>query len=214
VFQAASGVVVTCNDARFESGPIRSDADEKPDTLAVGDVKLILLKRGTRFALRTKDKESPIRARFSGLRWYPIDPKWRIEAKFVAHPPRTKLELDTMVGESESMDSPGYVTFEQDGKSYRLDAARQKNGSLWFVFRDGTSGRTTHGGARQLEADPPRGGFVVLDFNKAVNLPCAYIPYTTCPLAPPQNRLKLAIEAGELKYEASPPERNSGGAGR
>ena len=99
------------------------------------------------------------------------------------------------------MDSPGYVTFERDGKTYRLEAAGQKNGTLWFVFRDGTSGRTTHGGARQLYADPPKEGSVVLDFNKAVNLPCAYIPYATCPLAPPQNRLSLAIEAGELKYE-------------
>ena len=74
------------------------------------------------------------------------------------------------------------MTFERGGKTYRLEAAGQKNGTLWFVFRDGTSGRTTHGGARQLYADPPQGGSVVLDFNKAVNLPCAYIPYATCPL--------------------------------
>ena len=115
----------------------------------------------------------------------------------------TKLKMDNIVGESETLDSPGYVTFELAGKTYRLQAAAQRNGSLWFVFRDGTSGRTTHGGARQLYADPPQGSSVVLDFNKAVNLPCAYIPYATCPLAPPQNRLKLAIEAGELKYEAA-----------
>ena len=69
------------------------------------------------------------------------------------------------------------------------------------MFRDGTSGRTTHGGARQLDADLPRDGVVTLDFNKAYNFPCAYIPYATCPLAPPRNRLSLAIEAGELKYE-------------
>ena len=54
----------------------------------------------------------------------------------------------------------------------------------------------------------------MLDFNKAVNLPCAYIPYATCPLAPPQNRLKLAIEAGELKYEAALPVGSARQAGR
>ena len=79
------------------------------------------------------------------------------------------------------------------------------------MFRDSTSGRTTHGGARQLYADAPKGDSVVLDFNKATNLPCAYIPYATCPLAPPQNRLSLAIEAGELKYE---PRRSDGSPGR
>ena len=105
------------------------------------------------------------------------------------------------MGEIETVESPGYVSFKRDGKTFRLDAAASKNGTLWFVFRDGTSGRTTAGGARQLYADPPQGGRVLLDFNKAVNLPCAYIPYATCPLAPPQNRLSLAIEAGELKYE-------------
>jgi uncharacterized protein (DUF1684 family) len=175
----------------------------------VGDVKLILLKRGMRFAVRTKDNRSPIRAGFAGLRWYPVRADWRIEARFVPFPTPTTLKLDTIVGETETTDSPGTVTFERAGKVYHLQPARQKNGSLWFVFRDGTSGRTTHGGARQLYADPPRDGVVVLDFNKAVNLPCAYIPYATCPLAPPQNRLGLAIEAGELKYESSPSGRSA-----
>ena len=104
--------------------------------------------------------------------------------------------MDTIVGETEVEESPGYVTFEREGKEYRLQSAKLKDGQLWFVFRDKTSGRTTHGGARQLYADPPKGDVVILDFNKAVNLPCAYIPYATCPLAPPQNRLSLAIEAG------------------
>ena len=97
--------------------------------------------------------------------------------------------------------SPGYVVFDRDGKTYKLQAASESDGSLWLVFRDGTSGRTTHGGARQLVVPAPRGDTVVLDFNKTVNLPCAYIPFATCPLAPPQNRLGLAITAGELKYE-------------
>jgi uncharacterized protein (DUF1684 family) len=173
-------------------------------------VKLILLKRGERYALRIKDNQSSLRATFAGLRWYPPRDEWRIQAVFVPHAVPTKLKMDTIVGETEAMDSPGYVTFDRAGKTYRLDAAGQKNGTLWFVFRDRTNGRTTHGGARQLYADPPKEGHVVLDFNKAVNLPCAYIPYATCPLAPSQNRLSLAIEAGELKYE---PAQGSGSPG-
>ena len=94
-------------------------------------------------ALRIKDNRSPIRAGFAGLRWYPAGEEWRIPAKFVAYPTPTKLTLDTIVGERETLDSPGYVTFEREGKSYRLQAARAKGGALWFVFRDGTSGRTT-----------------------------------------------------------------------
>jgi len=214
VFRTAAGVRVTRDGVPFESGQIHADADDRPDTLAVGDVKLILLKRGNRFALRTKDNQSPIRAGFAGLRWYPVREEWRIQAEFTAYPTPTKLKMDTIIGETETTESPGHVTFERGGRVNRMQAAGQKNGSLWFVFRDGTSGRATHGGARQLYADPPRGGVVVLDFNKAVNLPCAYTPYATCPLAPRQNRLGLAIEAGELKYEPARPDRSAGESGR
>lgn len=204
-FRPASCVTVTRDGRPFEPGEIHSDAGGSPDILAVGDLRLILLKRGERMALRIKDNRSPIRARSAGLRWYPADEGWRIPAKFVAYPTPTRLTFDTIVGERETLESPGYVTFERGGQKYHLQAARQKGGELWFVFRDATSGRTTHGGARQLTADPPRGNEVILDFNKAVNLPCAYIPYATCPLAPRQNRLSLAIEAGEKMYEPGKP---------
>jgi uncharacterized protein len=208
------GVSITRNGKSFEGGVLHSDADEHPDSLAVGDVKLILLKRGKRFALRIKDNQSPLRTSFAGLRWYPPSEDWRIQAKFVPSPAKSKLVMDTIVGESEEADSPGYVTFERGGKVFRLTPVGEKNGLLWFVFRDGTSGRSTHGGARQLYADAPRGENVVLDFNKATNLPCAYIPYATCPLAPPQNRLNLAIEAGELKYEPRGSDGSTGEVGR
>ena len=203
VFQAAEGLKVNRGGALFQRGEIRSDAAGKADVLSVGDIRLILLKRGARYALRVKDNQSDSRLSFSGLQWYPIDETWKIKAKFVRAPAKSRLVLDTIVGEQEITESPGYVSFERDGKTFKLQAASEPDGSLWFVFRDGTSGRTTHGGARQLVTRAPKGDVVVLDFNKATNLPCAYIPFATCPLAPPQNRLGLPITAGELKYVAS-----------
>jgi uncharacterized protein (DUF1684 family) len=195
------GVSVTRGGKVFEGGEVRSDAGGKADVLAVGEVRLILIKRGERLALRVKDNRSPARASFAGLGWYPVEESWRIRAKFEANPTPTRIVLDTIVGEQDSLESPGFVVFERGGKTYRLQAAREGD-TLWFVFRDGTSGRTTHGGARQLNADlPDASGHVTLDFNKAVNLPCAFTPFATCPLAPRQNRLELAITAGELKYE-------------
>ena len=87
----------------------------------------------------------------------------------------------------------------QDQLFFKLRAIGQKDGSLWFVFRDRTSGRTTHGGARQLDADAPRNGVVVLDFNKAINPPCAFTDFAVCPLPPPENVLPFRIEAGEKR---------------
>ncbi len=204
VFRAAPGAKITRGGSAFTEGEIRSDSAGKPDVLSIGDIRMILLKRGSRYALRVKDNQSGSRTRFTDLRWYPIDEGWKITARFLPAPEHTRLVFDTIVGEQEITDSPGYAVFERGGKTYKLQAARESDGSLWFVFRDGTSGRTTHGGARQLVAAAPRGDVVVLDFNKATNLPCAYIPFATCPLAPPQNRLSLPITAGELKYEPGP----------
>jgi uncharacterized protein len=200
-FRPAAGVKIMRGGAPFAGGEIRSDADGKPDVLQLDGIRLIVLKRGARYALRVKDNQNEARASFGGLRWYPVDEDWKITAKFVPAPSQTKIIFDTIVGEQDVTTSPGYVVFERDGKTYKLQAAAESDGSLWLVFRDGTSGRTTHGGARQLVVPAPRGDTVVLDFNKTVNLPCAYIPFATCPLAPPQNRLGLAITAGELKYE-------------
>ena len=136
VFHASPGAKVTRNGKPFEAGELHSDADGHADALAVGDVKLILLKRGDRFALRLKDNQSPIRASFAGLSWYPPRADWRIEGRFVAFPAPTKLVMDTIVGGSDAAESPGYVEFERDGKAYKLQAIAQKDGSLWFVFRD------------------------------------------------------------------------------
>ena len=115
--------------------------------------------------------------------------------------------LDDVGREAERLIGSTLVTHQtgpqgRDVKRVYVEAASDIARELYLALSvDRTSGRTTAGGARQLYADPPIDGRVVLDFNKAVNLPCAYIPYATCPLAPPQNRLSLAIEAGELKYE-------------
>ena len=123
--------------------------------LAIGDIRMILLKRGVRYALRVKDNQSASRTRFTHLRWYPIDEDWKITARSVPAPEHSRFVFETNVGEQEITDSPGYAVFERAGKTYKLQAARETDGSLRFVFRDGTSGRTTHGGARQLVAAAP-----------------------------------------------------------
>lgn len=195
----ASGVDASVNGKRTASAELRSDAAGKPDVVAIGRLRLLLLSRGGRYAIRLKDNDSVFRKEFTGLRWYPVEESWRIRAKFVAYPAPHKMVFDTPVGVKEEMESPGYATFTRGGQEYRLEAAREGDG-LFFVFRDGTSGKTTYGGARFLNTASPRNGTVVLDFNRAVNPPCAFTPYATCPLAPRQNRLTLEIPAGEMKY--------------
>jgi uncharacterized protein (DUF1684 family) len=92
------------------------------------------------------------------------------------------------------------VTFSLGGKEYRLDAEDNGDGTLFIVFRDLTSKTETYQASRFLDTDAPKDGSVELDFNKAYNPPCAYNPYTTCPLPSPGNRLQVEIPAGEKRY--------------
>ncbi len=91
-------MTVTRNGNRSTKANSTRTPTVQPDTLAVGDVKLILIKRGDRLAIRLKDNQSPFRANFAGLRWFPVREDWRIQAKFVPYPTATKLVMDTIVG--------------------------------------------------------------------------------------------------------------------
>jgi uncharacterized protein (DUF1684 family) len=179
-----------------EVRPVGSDA------LVAGPLQLLVIKRGERLALRLKDNNSQQRRDFMHLSWYPVQEDWKIKARFIPSPSPAKIVFDTVIGEQESSASPGYVEFERGGATYRLQAAAEGR-RLFFVMRDQTSGKTTYAASRFLYAEAPQDGSVILDFNKAENPPCAFTPYATCPLPPPQNRLSLAVTAGEQKYEGS-----------
>ena len=176
---------------------LKTDVTDQYDRLALGRVKFFVIERETKFGVRVKDNDSEARKKFAGLRWYPVDPTWNIKAKFVSSP--HQVSFDTEVGVKEKDDSPGYVTFMRGGQQYKMEAVKE-NDDLWFVFRDQTSGKTTYGASRFLYTPFPKDGFVEMDFNKAENPPCMFTDYATCPLPTPQNRLQLAVTAGEQTY--------------
>jgi uncharacterized protein (DUF1684 family) len=98
-------------------------------------------------------------------------------------------------------DAPGRVEFSLDGRPLSLTAFNgPTEGSLVVLFTDQTSGVTTYAANRSVKlAQPDADGTVVLDFNRATNLPCAYTDFATCPLPPAENHLPVAVEAGEKK---------------
>jgi uncharacterized protein (DUF1684 family) len=188
---------------------LRSDAGgAAPDVLSMGALTLQIIDRGGRLGVRVKDMKSPARAAFKGLRHFPIDPRYRVVARFVPHDAPVSLNVPTVLGPVESMPSPGYVSFDlpvarrSDGGApspLRLDAVVEPGETdLFFIFRDATAGKTSYGAGRFLYAYPPVDGEVILDFNRAYSPPCAFTPHATCPLPPAGNRLPIAIEAGEM----------------
>jgi uncharacterized protein (DUF1684 family) len=199
VVDPAAGVALTLNGKPATKTELREDTD----VLAINRLKFYLIRRSDRYGIRLKDNDSKERKRFAGLNWFPVDPSWRIRAKFTAWDTPHTLAFDNTIGQRENEPSPGYVTFTRDGREYRLQPMLD-DGQFFFVFRDRTSGKSTYGASRFLYTDPAKDGFVWLDFNQAENPPCAFTAYATCPLPAPQNRLDLAVEAGEKTYQGGP----------
>ena len=178
------------------------DGHPNPTIVRSGSVSFYLIDRGGRKGLRVKDNDSPTRTRFAGLDYFPVDPSLRIEARWVPFKPQHTLDMANEIGGVDHFPVPGKAVFEHDGHTYTLYPVIEVPGDKQFflVFADRTSGRETYGAARFLYIDPPRDGKVVIDFNKAYNPPCAFTPYATCPLAPPENRLGFRVTAGEKAY--------------
>ncbi|MFL6276579.1 MAG: DUF1684 domain-containing protein [Blastocatellia bacterium] len=193
---------VTLNGKPVATVELQSDEHQKPDVLRLGGLSFHVIKRGARYGVRVKDLNSAARREFTGRRWYPANSSYRVMADFVAYGQPRQVDIINKLGDVIKMTSPGYAVFKLKGKAYRLDALDEE-GKLFFVFGDLTNGKTTYGAGRFLYADAAKSGKVVMDFNQAVNPPCAFTPFATCPLPPRQNRMKTAIAAGELNYHTA-----------
>jgi uncharacterized protein (DUF1684 family) len=184
---------------------LKTDADGWPTPLKLGSLTMFVIRRGEKFGLRVKDKQSPARTDFAGLEYFPVDLKWRVEGTLEAYVPLKVISIANVLGMVDSMTSPGALVFEMNGKEYRLDPVLEKGSKqLFLIFADMTTGKQTYGAGRYLYVNPPGAdGKVIVDFNKAHNPPCAFTKFATCPLPPRQNRLAMRVEAGEMKYAGS-----------
>ncbi|HEX3790838.1 MAG TPA: DUF1684 domain-containing protein [Pseudonocardiaceae bacterium] len=169
-----------------------------------GDVEIEIARRSG-YLIRVHDPKAPVLHAFHGVPSYQPNPGWVIQGRFQPFDePRPTTVGAVVEGLSHVYVAPGLVHFEHDGVQHTLTAFNGKQpGALSILFTDGTSGVTTYAANRSLPIDAPaEDGTVVLDFNHAVNLPCAFTDYATCPLPPQGNNLPFAVEAGEkIPYE-------------
>lgn len=208
--RAREGTTVTVNGEDVTSTVLTPSGEgRRPDRVTINDLTFWVHYSGDRKAIRLSDPNSPIRKAFTGRRWFPVNEKFRVVARFEPLPEPEPLGVPNILGDVERYTATGFVHFELDGTAYSMKALGAREGRLWFIFRDLTSGQETYPATRFLYADAPENGQVVVDFNKAVNPPCAFNPFTTCPLPLKENRLTVRITAGELDYHT--PEQTTDG---
>jgi len=179
---------------------LRDDSARGADELTIGEVRVVVHVSGARRTIRVRDPNGPLARGFAGFSWFPIDAGYRVVARLIRDPQPRKLEVVNTYGDADLYQSEGVVEFTLQGQTLRLRPFTTRPKRFYFVFGDASSGVETYKTARFLYADLRDDGTTVLDFNQAYNPPCAFNPYTTCPIPLKENRLAVKILAGEKKY--------------
>jgi hypothetical protein len=181
---------------------MRNDRSGAPTVLRHGPIEFFVIERSGKLAVRVRALDSPRRRDFPGIEYFDASGAWRLTARFEPYEPVRQIPIMNVLGMEDDMPSPGAIVFEKDGREWRLDTIDETPGSdsLFVMFADATTGRESYGAGRFLYVERPRDGRVIVDFNRAYNPPCAFNDFATCPLPPEQNRLELAVTAGERKF--------------
>lgn len=174
------------------------DISKHPTRIEMGTLRFHIIVRGVRIGVRVLDTDSAAARNFKGMMFYPLDLHYRVTANWIPYDGKMTVEVPNVLGDVMAAPIPGIAVFQLNGQEFRLTAlgGSAKTG-FFFVFNDLTAKSDTYPGGRFLDTGPVESGTVVLDFNRAYNPPCAVTPYATCPLAPKENRLAVAIMAGE-----------------
>lgn len=176
---------------------LRNDQQKDKTVMEAGSFRWFIIKRGEQYAIRLRDLNHPRIQKLDHIPSYAFSKDWVVESHLHLFDTVKTIEVPTVIpGYSEFYKAPGELKFEIKGKKLSLIPFSSGNG-FFMIVGDATNGIDTYGAGRFLHVDRIEGDRVIIDFNKAYNPPCAFSPFATCPLPPPENILSIPIEAGE-----------------
>ncbi|MCU0450636.1 MAG: DUF1684 domain-containing protein [Bernardetiaceae bacterium] len=174
-------------------------------------VDKIAMQRADKDQLFKSDDDSPIaeadRPSFAGLAYFAADESYRVEAQLEMLQDSQAIEMPTTTGETRKLKRFAKATFQLGGEPHTLVLFHYEDGgdeeALFLPFADRTNGQQTYEMGRYLDIAKAnlKGGRVIIDFNLAYNPYCAYSEEYSCPVPPPENRLKISILAGEKSFK-------------
>lgn len=178
---------------------LQTDINGRPTVIEHENLSFFVVDRDGQLAVRLRDRNWAAHTPFAGLDFFDFDPAWRIEADWQPIEPPLLLEVPNVSGDLKQVAVAHRAVFTVAGQTVGLLPMAESESEVFFVFRDRTSGRETYGAGRFLKAKPAVDRKITLDFNFAYNPPCAFTPFATCPLPPPENWLGFEIQVGEKK---------------
>lgn len=198
--QLKPDVTAIVNGQAFTQGIIFDGTKQQSPVVKMGDWQFTIIQRGEKTGIRLRQLNHPAVAAFNGTERFATDTTYKVQATLIKPAIPKTIAISNVLGQTNEQPLAGTLLFTLHGKSYSLQALTEGD-ELFILFADATNGESTYGAGRFLYAPmPDANGKTVLDFNKAINPPCAFTPFATCPLPPKQNQLTVAIEAGEKDY--------------
>ena len=182
------------------SRELDTDRSGRPAAVHHENLSFFVVDRDGRLAARVRDREWAAKQAFASPEYFPFAAEWVIEAVWEPLLEPLTMEVPNVAGELKAVQVAYQSLFTVAGESVALLPMSVGPDEIFFVFRDRSSGKETYGAGRFLKALPAVDGKITLDFNRAYNPPCAFTPFATCPLPPPENWLPFAVPAGEKKW--------------
>jgi len=190
---------VEVNGVEAKTALLDADQEDVPSFITFHDIRMVVVRRSKGVGIRLWDNTREQRRSFPPREWYPVKEEFRIPAAYTRYEQMRIVKMPDILGAIQDEPIHGYVTFELNGKARELIVSEEPDHRLFIQFMDLTNEDITYPSGRYHYTDAYKEGqqFFV-DFNKAYNLPCAFTDYATCTFPPQENRLSVAIEAGEI----------------
>ncbi|MEO8464651.1 MAG: DUF1684 domain-containing protein [Gammaproteobacteria bacterium] len=199
-FDPEPGAAITINGKAPRSATLRDDSEDESDEIQANGASVVVHRSGERIALRVRDANGERAREFRGFTWFPINRDYRVTGRFVRDASPHQDHVVNTFGDIDTYQSEGVLQFTLNGQTLSLRPFTTRPKHFYIVFNDATSGNETYEAARFLTAALRDDGTTILDFNEAYNPPCAFNPFTTCPIPLPENQLRASVLAGERKY--------------
>ncbi|NGO78760.1 DUF1684 domain-containing protein [Streptomyces sp. YC504] len=184
-------------------GEVRLGADSGPaaSRVALGERRLMVMRREGEWAVRDFDPGSPARRAFQGIEATPYDADWSVPGRFTPYESRSTIQVENADGRARGLGLGGELAFTVEGVGHTLKVTVEDDGSLWAVFADASSRQGSYRFRFLRTPAPGADGQVSVDFNRVTLPPCAFADHFICPFPPPGNTLPFAVDAGERNLD-------------
>ena len=189
---------VEVNGVATSSSKLDADQEDVPSFITFNEIRLVVVRRSKGVGIRVWDNTREERRSFPSRQWYPVKAELRLPATYTCYETPRIVKMPDILGAILDEPMQGFVSFELDGRKHELIVEELPDRRLFIQFMDRTNHQQTYPSGRYHYTDPHEDGRVFIDFNKSYSPPCAFTEFATCTFPPQENRLEVAIEAGEI----------------